>query len=294
MKVLAIGSEGNIGGPLVEYLRNVGHDVLESDIKPGYRPGYLMADINHPADLMDAFDWGPDVVYLMASVVSRVTCEQAGSLAVTTNIGGVNNVVQMTKRIGARLVYFSTSEVYGPTDEVMDEDLTVPHPNNRYGLTKYLGERLVEYETEQCGLQAVTVRPFMIYDENEDLGDHRSAMVRFAQRLSEGRPIEVHEGSSRSWMHISDAVKALSKVIGVRGYQVINIGHPHATRTTVLAEMIRERLDASPDLLRFIPQPEQMTPNKKPSLLKQERLLGVTPKVDIVDGVMRVCNRFTR
>jgi len=275
-------------------LRDAGHEVYEVDIKPGNRPDYLMADINHPVDLLEAFVWGPDVVYLMAAVVSRVTCEQAGSLAVTTNLAGLNNVIQMTLRANAKLIYFSTSEVYGPTVGKMDELTSAPNPNNRYGLTKWLGEKLVEYEVEQHGLRAVTVRPFMVYDENEDLGDHRSAMIRFAQNLSEGRPVEVHEGTSRSWMHISDAVRALGKASGVRDYQVINIGHPHSVRTTVLAEMIRARLDVSPDLLHFIPQPDRMTPNKVPSLLRQERLLGVTPKVDISEGVARVCERFMR
>ena len=294
MRILAVGSEGNIGGPLVEHLRNAGHEVFETDIQPGFRRNYAMADVNHPIDLLDAFEWGPDIVYLMAAVVSRVTCEQSGSLAVATNLAGVNNVLALTKRIGARLVFFSTSEVYGPTYLPMDEDTSVPHPNNRYGLTKLLGEKLVEYEVHQHGLRAVTVRPFMIYDENEDLGDHRSAMVRFAQRLSEGRPIDVHLGTSRSWMHISDAVIALGRLAGLNGYHVINIGHPELIETECLAELVRSCLNASADLLHYVPQPEQMTPVKIPSLRKQEMLLGVTPKVNIDDGVARVCARFLR
>lgn len=292
MKVLAIGSEGNIGGPLVEYLRSRGEEVYSTDIKPGYRPEYAMADINHPVDLLDAFDWGPDVVYLMAAVVSRVTCEQAGSLAVATNISGVNNIIQLTKRAGAKLVYFSTSEVYGPTDAVMDEDSTVPRPNNRYGLTKYLGEQVVEYEVRSHGLRAVTVRPFMFYDENEGLGDHRSAMIRFAQGLSEGKEIEVHAGTARSWMHISDAVQALYAAMSLDRYEVINIGHPTVVETTALAELFRERLGAPRSLLRIIEQPGRMTPTKVPALDKQRVLLGVTPVVDVEEGVARVCARF--
>jgi nucleoside-diphosphate-sugar epimerase len=292
MKVLAIGSEGNIGGPLVEYLRTQGQEVYSTDIKPGYRPEYAMADINHPVDLLDAFDWGPDVVYLMAAVVSRVTCEQAGSLAVATNIGGVNNIVQLVKRAGAKLIYFSTSEVYGPTEELMDEDVSIPRPNNRYGLTKYLGEQIVDYEVRTHGLEAVTVRPFMFYDENEALGDHRSAMIRFAQGLAEGKPVEVHGGTSRSWMHISDAVRALYATMFVDHYEVINIGHPDVVETTALAEMFRARLGAPSSLLNVIEQPGRMTPTKVPSLRKQQDLLGIVPTVDVEEGVARVAARF--
>src|SRR5437764_11875470 len=109
-KALVIGSEGNIGAPLVQHLKTAGYDVLESDIRAGWRSGYVMADINHPVDLLPAFDWKPDVVFLLSAMVSRVTCEQASGLAVATNLGGINNVLQLAKRAGAMVVFFSTSE----------------------------------------------------------------------------------------------------------------------------------------------------------------------------------------
>jgi len=108
-RALVIGAAGNIGAPLVEHLRSTGYAVLEADIRPGWRKDYLMADMTHPLDLLPAFDWAPDVVFLTAAAVGRMTCEQAGSLAITTNLAGVNNVVQLCKRAGAMLVYFSTS-----------------------------------------------------------------------------------------------------------------------------------------------------------------------------------------
>ena len=100
--------------------------MLESDIRPGWRDGYLMADINHPIDLLPAFDWGPDVVFLLSAMVSRVTCEQASGLAISTNLGGINNVLQLCKRVDRATVFFSTSEVYGPECDPMDEELVRP------------------------------------------------------------------------------------------------------------------------------------------------------------------------
>lgn len=294
MRVLAIGSEGNIGEALVRHLQSQGHDVFSTDIKPGHRPNYAMADINHPIDLLEAFEWKPDVVFLMAAVVSRVTCEQSGSLAVATNVGGVYNAVLLTRRIGAQLIFFSTSEVYGPRDDVMDEDASTPLPNNRYGLTKYLGEQLVEYEVRQYGLRAVTVRPFMFYDENEDLGDHRSAMIRFAQGLSEGRRIDVHRGSARGWMHINDAVVALERCLYLPDYHVINIGHPDIIATEDLAERMRVRFSAPESLLNLIDLPGRMTLIKRPSLEKQRSLLGITPAISLDEGIRRVCDRFAQ
>jgi nucleoside-diphosphate-sugar epimerase len=293
-KALVIGAEGNIGAPLVRRLRDDGYDVLESDIRPGQRGGYHMADINHPIDLLDAFDWGPEVVFILSAMVSRVTCEQASGLAISTNLGGVNNVLQLCKRAGATTVYFSTSEVYGPEVELMDETVADPRPNNRYGLSKLLGEQLVEYEVRTYGLRAVTLRPFMIYDEHEELGDHRSAMIRFASNLARGLPIEVHRGGARGWMHISDAVRAVEAAARVPEYAVINVGHPDVRPVEELAELIRAELDAPAELVNVVDLPERMTLRKVPSLERQRELLGVEPEVGLEEGVALVCREMRR
>lgn len=291
MKALIIGSEGNIGKPLAAHLRAGGWEVLCADIKPGWRKNYLQVDINQPADLIPTLRWKPDVIFALAAVVSRVTCEQASSLAVATNLGGLNNVILLAQAADARLVYFSTSEVYGPTDGSMDEATTVPRPNNRYGLTKLLGEQLVDYEVAQHGLRAVTLRPFMIYDENEDFGDHRSAMIRFAHDLARGRPIEVHRGSARGWLHISDAVRAIEAAAGVEDHAVINIGHPDVAPIEHLAEGLRARLGAPASLIAVRDLPAQMTAAKQPSLDRMRDLLGVTPRVSLDEGLDRVVAR---
>jgi nucleoside-diphosphate-sugar epimerase len=293
-KALVIGSEGNIGAPLAAHLRSVGYDVLGLDLRPGWREDYLTGDITHPVDLIPAFDWGPDVVFLLAATVGRMVCEQAGSLAVSTNVAGVNNVLQLCRRANARCVFFSSSEVYGPNCDPMDEARSVPQPNNRYALTKWLGEQLVEYEARTSGLRALTLRPCMIYDENETVGEHRSAMIRFVSNLARGRPIEVHRGSVRSWLHVSDAVRAIEAATRVDEYAVINLGHPEVIPMADLAEMIRAELNASPELVVTTELPPKMTLIKRPTLDRQRSLLRYEPFVGIAEGVRRVCARHRR
>ena len=288
-KALVIGSEGNIGNPLVKYLISKNYQVLETDIKPAHRENYLMADITQPVDLLPAFDWKPDVVFILSAMVSRVTCEQASSLAISTNLGGINNILQLCKRVNAMTVFFSTSEVYGPNCEVMDEAATVPIQNNRYGLSKLLGEQLVEYEVRTHGLKAVTLRPFMMYDENEDLGDHRSAMIRFATNLAIGKNISVHKGSARGWLHVSDAVRAIEASARVTDYSVINIGHPDIVPIHTIAEMISEELGADKNLINIQNLPDRMTLIKRPSLDRQRDVLKIEPSVSLQSGVKMVC-----
>lgn len=290
-KVVVIGSMGNVGQPLVKELRKRGEEVLEFDITPGFRPSYHVADINNPIDLLPILDFKPDRIFFLAAMVSRVTCEQASSLCVSTNLGGLNNAMVIAKKVGAMFVYFSTSEVYGPDLAIMDENDANPNPNNRYGLTKLLGEKLVEYEVKHHGLHAVTLRPFMMYDENEDLGDHRSAMIRFAYNLSCGLPIEVHEGSERAWLHVSDAVDAIIAAGNVREYHRINIASKDFRSIAELAEQVRKELDAPANLIKLIQLPKQMTLKKRPTTEKMEKLLGVVPKVSFEDGVKAVCMR---
>lgn len=272
-------------------LRVAGHDVLEVDARQGYRDGYLTADIRNAADLLPILAFQPDVIFHLASMVSRVTCESAPVLSVDVNLAGLQNIIEIAKATSARLVYFSTSEVYGDTDLQMRETMECA-PNNRYGLTKLLGERLVEYEAGRYGLQAVTLRPFMMYDEHEETGDHRSAMIRFAHDLANRRPICVHKCSARGWLHVSDAVRAIMAAAEVDEYMVINIGHPDIRPISELAEMIRVELKAPRELVTEVDQPGHMTLVKNPLLKRQESILGVTPVVTLEWGVRLVCEKM--
>ena len=288
-KALVVGAAGNVGTRLVAHLRAAGHEVMEADVRPGLREGYVVADITQPVDLLPAFDWGPDVVFHLAAAVGRTTCEQAGALAVATNLLGLGNVLQLCRRAQATCVYFSTSEVYGPDEAVHDDVHSRPHPNNRYGLSKYLGEQLVEYEVRHAGLRAVTVRPCMIYDEHETVGEHRSAMIRFAANLARGRGITVHAGSARGWLHATDAARAIEAAGYVREYATINLGHPDVVPMQRLAAMMCAELGADPSLVTVQELPPRMTLVKRPTLERQRTLLGVEPAVSLADGVRRVC-----
>jgi nucleoside-diphosphate-sugar epimerase len=114
-------------------------------------------------------------------------------------------------------------------------------------------------------------------------------MIRFAGNLARGLPIEVHKGSARAWLHVADAVRAIEAAAHVDQYAAINIGHTEVVLTTDLASMIRAELDADPALIRETTLPSQMTLVKRPTLYRQQSLLGFEPEISLAEGVRRVC-----
>lgn len=290
MKILVIGSEGNIGNKLAHHLQNCGHEVLRSDIIQHFASDYAQTDIVSMLDLYAAAErFRPDVIYHLAAMVSRVTCEAAPHLAIDTNLSGTNNVAQLCKRLNAKMINFSTSEVYGNIGGLLSEDRRDIAPNNRYGLSKYLAEKIVEYEVTYHNLNAVTVRPFMYYDESETIGDHRSAMIRFAEGLLNGHRITVHKNSKRAWLHMDDGVVALEKLIYLDRYYAINIGHPSVVATEYLAEYMCKKIGVDfHKRVDLVELPEQMTLEKKPDLRRQKELLGVEPAISVEEGMDRV------
>lgn len=290
-RILLIGSEGNIGSKLAPYLRSCGHEVYKCDQIQNYADDYSVVNILQPIDLLRVFEeFEPEVVYLLAAMVSRVTCEDSPGLTIDTNLNGLNNVIQLCKNYDSRLIYFSTSEVYGNIGGKLHEDRECK-PNNIYGLTKYLGEQLVQYFLTD----AIIVRPFMFYDEDETRGDHRSAMIRFCYHLVRKEKITVHKGSRRSWMHISDAVKVLERLLYVHATDniIVNIGSEGTVPTEHLAKMICDKL--SIDYSQYVieePLPGKMTLDKQPDTSRQYKLTGVLPLVDLQSGIDRVLTKL--
>jgi nucleoside-diphosphate-sugar epimerase len=294
MRILVIGSEGNVGRPLVRYLRDCGHRILCADIQNKYGPDYFQTDIVHPNDLYPiTIKEKPDVIYNLAAMVSRITCEASPHMTIDRNLGGTNNVIQLAKLVDAKLIVFSTSEVYGNQGGIQSEESTALKPNNRYALSKLLCEELTKYEVEYGGLRAVIVRPFMFYHEGEDLGCHRSAMIRFADDLYHHRKIKLHKGSRRSWLHMDDAVVALERVIYLNQFTIINIAHPRVIEMEVLARLFCEIYgrDYAANV-EETPLPPQMTLEKVPDVKRQTELLGFTPKIDIEEGVQKVAEKI--
>jgi nucleoside-diphosphate-sugar epimerase len=296
MKILITGSEGNIGSELVPYLIKKGHNVLCLDIVQKYRENYILCDVNNLSDAdKKIYNFEPQVIIHMAAMVSRITCEKSPSITTLTNLVGTMNVINIAMRYNCRLINFSTSEVYGNQDCFLDEHIE-PKPNNFYGLTKLMAEDMVKHFAKTGKFTYVNLRPFMIYSENENFGENRSAMIRFAEDIIRQNKVTVHEGSVRSWLHISDAIVLIEKMMFLNENITLNMGNNDfiyieemAKKMMALSEryVVKDNHVEYP-LLNIVDLPDKMTLCKRASFDLQLKKLKYTPRVSQEEGILRV------
>lgn len=290
-RVLITGSEGNVGSELVPYLESQGHEVLCLDIVQKYRDNYILCDIMNLADAeAEISKFKPEIVFHLAAMVSRITCEKSLSMATGINMLGTSNIIQLCKRHNAKLINFSTSEVYGNQNVLLEEDI-IPTPNNIYGITKLWAEQLVAYEGEHSGLRYINVRPFMMYSELENMGENRSAMIRFAEAVVTGTPFEVHKDAKRSWLHMSDAVVIYERLMHVEGNHLVNIGNSDFIDIEKMAEFMCDYVGQKHSLIQVTELPNKMTLTKLASFNKMKELTKYTPQLKQHDGMSRVIER---
>jgi len=294
MTVLISGGLGFIGSRLVEKLM-LEDDVHIFDRRRIVRDNYHRGDINDYHSLERAFEIAkPDLVIHLAGMVSRKECEETPSLAITTNAVGTHNVCVLSLKHHARLIYSGSSEEYGTafTNRFVTEDTPFGEPTSIYSMTKRMAEEIVQYNAFFKGLQATTVRIFMLYGPNEKPNEYRSAIIRFTYSALKNEPLTAHKGTERSWCYIDDAVEALKLLIERQQkpqYEVFNIGRDDPINTELLAETIVKLCESSSPIKRIDPPPT-IIPIKRASFKKAKEVLGWEAKTPLSQGLKQVVN----
>jgi nucleoside-diphosphate-sugar epimerase len=290
MRILILGSEGNIGRVLVSYLKSQGMSVHRADQVHGIGDDYSIVNTMNTASMIQVFeDFRPELVYLLAGVVGRLVNERSRMLALNVNVVGTVNVASLCKIYNSRLVFFSTSEVYGDAVIPFGED-TRPEPNNFYALTKKMAEDALLYAHRNDKLDVVIVRPFMLYHQDEDFGEHRSMIIRAAKAIIEGRKVDVYRGSVRSWLNIDDFVRIVD-VISMCDYDIVNIGNDEYTEIQdVISYMCELAGRKYKDCAVEKPLPEKMIFTKKADFSRQNYICNMK-KISIYAGVEKVMKR---
>jgi nucleoside-diphosphate-sugar epimerase len=302
-RILITGGAGFIGSTLAARL-GAGNDLLLYDLSFNNKPiQYANIPSNARVEMVegDILDEkmleklcrDVDVVIHTAAVlgVSKV-CEAARDTLEVNYLGTARllKALENNNRL-ERLVYFSTSEVFGVNSYRVTEDAPSSIGSSTearwsYAIAKVAGEHLVRSYHRETGMPVTIVRPFNVFGPRRT-GDY--ALLRFIAAALKGAPIEVHgDGSQiRAWCYIDDFCDAILKMVELPQAvgQDFNIGNPANTVTiTELARRVIE-LSGSQSQIVHIEHPYPDITIRVPSLTKAQELLGYEPKIDLDRGL---------
>lgn len=297
MNILITGAAGFIGQHLSRELKEHGHRVIEVDRQTGDGD---FTEVNVISSIISREK--PDVVVHLAAQVGRIFGEDDVIHTINSNAIMTTLVARACYEYGARMVYASTSEVYGDQGEVTcveDGDLRLSH--NLYGVTKFWGEQaaaLYVASTEPHGLQ--TLRLSMPYGPGMVPGRGRAAIINMLWQANTGQRIPVHAGAERAWCWVGDTVRGIRLVIEEgeiaasadewqRGVGCYNIGRDDNPISMLSVARKACEIAGARDLelIELIPAPPMQTVVKRLSNRKL-RELGWAPTVEIDEGMLRV------
>ena len=290
MKILVTGGLGTVGNFLVDELRRRGHDVWMCDLYHHHDPQYMRCDVSQYRQLEHVFESRPfDYVYHLAAEFGRWNGEDFFENLWCSNTIGTKNVLRMQQKHGFRLVYFSSSEVYGDWEGVMSEDVMDRYEVrqlNDYAITKWVGEMQVLNSARMFGTETVRVRLFNLYGPGEKYSDYRSVNCLFCYRALHDIPYTVYRNHHRSSTYITDAAYTLANIADnfIPG-EAYNVGSDEYHDIKTVSDIILNILGKDDRLVTYRESEPFTTKNKRIGMAKSVKDLGHQPKVSLDEGL---------
>ncbi len=304
-RILVTGGAGFLGSHLCERLIESRHDVLCVDnFFTGARRniGHLLDHRNFELlrhDVTFPLYVEVDEIYNLACPASPIHYQFDPVQTTKTSVMGVINMLGLAKRVKAKMLQASTSEIYG--------DPTVhPQPEEYWGSVNPIGFRSCYDEGKRCAetlvfdyirqhkMAAKVVRIFNTYGPRMHPNDGR-VVSNFVMQALTGRDITLYgDGSqTRSFCYVDDLVEAMIRMMatGRETTGPINVGNPKEFTIRELAELIVE-LTNSKSKLVFLPLPADDPRQRRPDIAKAKHLLGWEPSVTLGDGLIKTIAYF--
>jgi len=253
---------------------------------------FIEHDISTPLPVETRLDY----VFHLASRASPFEFEHYPIQILKANTTGILVALGIAKKHGARILFTSTSEVYGNPD-------VVPTPESYYGNVNPIGPRGCYDEAKRCGeayvmayrkqhnLDTRIARIFNTFGPRIRIdGIYGRVIPRFINQALKGEPVTVFgDGSqTRSFTYVTDQIEGLLLLASLdeaRG-QVINIGNVGEITVLALAKKVIE-ITGSPSTITFHPLPEDDPLRRRPDVTRAKQILGWEPKVPLEKGLIR-------
>jgi len=300
--VLVTGGAGFIGSHLVDALLARGARVrILDDFSTGVRENVdrlgsqvelVEGDVRDAGCCLAACD-GVGLVYHLAAIGSVPRSLERPAETIAVNVGGTANVLAAARSRGVRrLVYASSSSVYGDSQQEVKREGEEGTPLSPYASSKRIGEELAGVFARCFGTRSIGLRFFNVYGPRQDPGSAYAAVIpRFFAALLAGRPavIEGDGGQSRDFTYVADTVRALLAAGDAADDacgRVYNVGRGCATTIVDLEATIRRLVGGGPQP-RSAParQGDVRSSLAAPEAARQH--LGFTARVDLEEGLKR-------
>ena len=216
-KILVTGALGTIGMPLWAELRRRGYQVFGCDLRHYHDPAYFRCDVSEYRQVERIFNEHKfDYVYHMAAEFGRKSGEEFYESLWKTNAGGMKNILRAQEKYKFRLIYPSSSEVYGTTySGVMTEDVperVAVRLGNDYAMSKWVNEMQIMNSMEKFSTETVRVRFSNVYGPGEYYSDYRSVICIFIYRALHNLPYTAYTNDKRAFLYIDDAVRTFANI----------------------------------------------------------------------------------
>jgi UDP-glucose 4-epimerase len=300
-KVLVTGGCGFIGRNVANELVKLGAQVTVFDVNlTKLRSDILVikGDIKN-IESLDVMTRGKDYVFHLAASLGVEATGDIPLQVLETNLFGTVNVLRASLKNGVgRVLFSSSSEVYGEPQMLPISEGHPKAPVSTYGVAKLASEHYCDAFYKEYGLECTVVRLFNVYgpDQNKNF-----VMPRFISQALNGLPITIYgDGTqSRSYTFITDAVDGIlraassEKALG----EVLNIGNDKKTSLKELANIVLRAVnsDVEPIYKNFgdgIREKQREILQRQPDISKAASLIDFKPKVLIKEGVNRFIKEF--
>tara|TARA_Y100000031_G_scaffold139966_1_gene167249 strand:+ start:948 stop:1916 length:969 start_codon:yes stop_codon:yes gene_type:complete len=304
-RVLVTGGSGFLGSHLCEQLLNDGHEVICLDnyftgskenlnhISDNKRLEIIRHDVTLPLYIE------VDEIYNLACPASPVHYQYDPIQTIKTSVVGSINMLGLSKRVGAKILQASTSEVYG------DPEIH-PQTEDYWGNTNPIGIRACYDEGKRCAetlffdyyrthkLSIKIARIFNTYGPRMHPNDGRVVSNFIVQALM-GEPITIYgDGAqTRSFCFVDDLISGFIKFMNSGDDVVgpINLGNPSEITVKALAEKIHDMTNSSSKLI-FKELPSNDPIRRKPDIKMAQSLLNWEPGVSLEDGLVKTIDYF--
>ncbi|KAL9336565.1 hypothetical protein Peur_071053 [Populus x canadensis] len=303
LRIVVTGGAGFVGSHLVDKLISRGDEVIVIDNFFTGRKENLVHLFGNPRfelirhDVVEPILLEVDQIYHLACPASPVHYKYNPVKTIKTNVMGTLNMLGLAKRVGARFLLTSTSEVYG-------DPLEHPQKETYWGNVNPIGERSCYDEGKRTAetlamdyhrgadVEVRIARIFNTYGPRMCLDDGR-VVSNFVAQVIRKQPMTVYgDGKqTRSFQYVSDLVDGLVALMEGEHVGPFNLGNPGEFTMLELAEVVKETIDSSATI-EFKPNTADDPHKRKPDISKAKELLNWEPRISLREGLPLMVNDF--